>query len=605
MTESTDTHSQTHPTAHGGPGKVPVMLGDAILARGWITQKQLDHALSTQDSSKQKDLLGKLLVRLGYVEAHQVAEVMAGLMNVPFTRVTPEMVDQTLLNSIPQEVIDKYNVIPLSKEGDTLTLAAEDFTNVFLIEEISRLTNCKVKIIAAVGQEICDAREIRGATKKNEAIASLSSEFEDASPVALVKETEEDLTDLAQAASDSPVISAVNSIILGGVNDGASDIHIEPGDRTSRVRYRIDGELAEMLTPPFDLLPAIISRIKIMSGMDVAERRLPQDGSLVVVIEGRQVELRVSTVPSKFGEKAVLRIIDKARVPTSLDSLGIQPDMLLDLRRLIYEPHGIILVTGPTGSGKSTSLYGSLAEIVNDRVNVSTVEDPVEFTLPGVVQIQVNLKAGLTFARALRALLRQDPDILMVGEIRDSETAEIAIQAALTGHLVLSTLHTNDAVSAVTRLINMGVEPYLVAACVRGILAQRLVRKICTGCKKSRPSSPEDKQIYAQLFGDQITLDEMYAGEGCGKCRGTGFSGRIGIYELLLPTPQFMEAVAKGASLQDLRTISADIKYTTLLDDALSKVKAGIIAPGALLEIASQRQDENKPKNPKDVEEAA
>ncbi len=370
----------------------------------------------------------------------------------------------------------------------------------------------------------------------------------------------------------------MNYIVYAAVQDGASDIHIEPDDNRLRVRYRVDGRLYEKLTPPHSMLPAVVSRIKIMAGLDISERRVPQDGGITIVIDKRQIDLRVSTCPGKFGEKVVIRIIDTRNAMTRLDALGFSSAMLRTFRETIKQPNGVFLVTGPTGSGKSTTLYASLNELNDESVNISTVEDPVEYNLQGVNQFQTNDKAGFTFAGALRSLLRQDPDIIMLGEIRDQETARIATQAALTGHMVLSTLHTNDAPSAITRLYNVGVEPYLVAASIRGVQAQRLVRKICPHCKEPLPLTHSVERTLTQLVpvGDP-PLETVYHGVGCAKCRDTGYSGRLGIYELMVPDDLCLDLISRGAGLQELRRhVNQAGGYTTLRQDGIDKVRAGL-----------------------------
>jgi type IV pilus assembly protein PilB len=385
-----------------------------------------------------------------------------------------------------------------------------------------------------------------------------------------------DVGSLDQAAKDSPVIKLVNYLIYGAVQDGASDIHIEPGDRSMRVRYRVDGSMFEKLKPPHQMLPAVVSRIKIMAGLDIAERRVPQDGGITVLLDKRPIDLRVSIMPGKFGEKVVIRIIDNSKVLASLEKLGFSYLMIDRFRQVLHQPNGVVLVTGPTGSGKSTTLYAMLREVCDDAVNICTVEDPVEFNLPGVNQFQVNEKAGFTFAGALRALLRQDPDIIMIGEVRDRDTATIATQAALTGHLVLSTLHTNDAPSAVTRLFNIGVEPYLVAAALRGVLAQRLLRKVCTHCKEPMEITPAIARTLERLSEGGEPIKTIYKGEGCPKCRKTGYAGRIGIFELFIPDDELLDAISRGATLQEIRRLTSATGYTTLRQDGLEKVRAGL-----------------------------
>jgi type IV pilus assembly protein PilB len=369
------------------------------------------------------------------------------------------------------------------------------------------------------------------------------------------------------------VVKLVNYIVYQAIHERASDIHIEPEDFRCRVRFRVDGRLIVKLMPPHQMHPAVVSRIKIMAGMDISERRVPQDGDIHVAIDGRPVDLRVSTMPGRHGEKVVIRIIDTRSAMLPIEKMGMGVDMIDRWRDVISSAHGMVLVSGPTGSGKSTTLYSALNEINSDEINCSTVENPVEAHIPGINQFQVNTKAGFTFAGALRSLLRQDPDVIMVGEIRDLETATIATQAALTGHLVFSTLHTNDAISAVTRLVNMGVEPYLVAAMLRAVLAQRLVRKVCPHCKELyEPEQPVRDTIAAEI-GE---CGELMRGPGCSRCRGTGYAGRLGIFELFVPDEVMLEAVATGKSLQELRGIGREQGHKTLRSDGFRKVNSGL-----------------------------
>jgi type IV pilus assembly protein PilB len=383
----------------------------------------------------------------------------------------------------------------------------------------------------------------------------------------------DDIADLEAAAEGSPVIKLVNYLIYNAVKEGASDVHIEPDDNSLRVRYRVDGSLYEKLRPPCKMLPAICSRIKIMAGLDIAERRLPQDGGIHVMMDSRPVDLRVSTIAGKHGEKIVIRIIDNRTVLVNLEKLGFSYEMLKEWRKLIALPNGIVLVTGPTGSGKSTTLYSVLRELNSDDVNICTVEDPVEFNMPWINQFQVNEKIGFTFSGALRSLLRQDPDIIMVGEIRDNETARIAVQAALTGHLVLSTLHTNDAPSSITRLINIGVEPYLISASVNAVVAQRLVRRICQSCKQPMTNPRETSLAYLRKYNAEKSA--LFQGAGCEKCRQTGYKGRLGVYELLVLNDDVRDLVTRNPGLTELRRMVRDMGMRTLRDDGLAKVADG------------------------------
>jgi type IV pilus assembly protein PilB len=452
-----------------------------------------------------------------------------------------------------------------------LTVAVSEPANLYLLEEIERRTGYRAQIVAATADDIETAHKSYLPAAHVFVIDEIYEDI-DEHDFAVIEQDATELADLEQDAGHGPVVKLVNFLIYSAVQEGASDIHIEPDDHSLRVRYRVDGKLYEKIQPPYKMQQAIASRIKIMANLDISERRLPQDGDFNVMMDGRPIDLRVSTMPSKFGEIVVLRIIDSKNNRLSLDSLGFNEQMLSDWKSVVEQPNGVVLVTGPTGSGKSTTLYSVLAQLDTDEINVATIEDPIEAQIKGINQSQINERAGFTFSSALRSMLRQDPDVLMVGEVRDPDTAAIVSQAALTGHLVFSTLHTNDSISAVTRLVNLGIEPYLVAATVRGVLAQRLVRKICPHCK----TAWEGEDAVRNACGG----GEYSMGAGCNRCRGTGFAGRIGIFELLIPNNELLEAVSRGASLQELRTLT---NHATLRSDGLEKVVKGLTTPEEVL----------------------
>jgi type IV pilus assembly protein PilB len=555
----------------------PVRVGDVLLERGVIDQAQLDQALQHQNRQGHKKLIGEVLIELGFVTEEQVMATLAETYGVPFARISAKLVDPNVVELLPRDFLEKQCVLPLFVVENKLTLAVAEPTNVFLIEEVERLTGYSVQVVAATRRDIEGTLEAYVPNANLFVIDEIVDEL-DEEELSLVEGDGTDVTDLENSASESPVIKLVDYLIYQAVKENASDIHIEPGDGELRTRYRVDGQLFTKMQPPYRLLPAIVSRIKIMAGMDISERRLPQDGGMAVLVEKRQIDLRVSTMPGRFGEKVVIRIIDTRNATTRLERLGFSYEMLEKFRSLVHQPNGVVLVTGPTGSGKTTTLYATLNEINDDSINISTVEDPVEYHLAGVNQFQINEKAGFTFAYALRSLLRQDPDVVMVGEVRDQETARIATQAALTGHRVLSTLHTNDAPGAVTRLFDMGVEPYLIAASIRGVLAQRLVRKICSHCKESMDAGAQMQRMLRQIVAsDEEAIDTVYYGTGCGKCRYTGYAGRTGIYELYIPDEKALEAVSHGASLQELRRMALDSdQYITLKRDGVEKIRAGV-----------------------------
>ena len=564
----------------------PVRIGDLLLEKGLISQEQIAQALDYQRNRGHKKLLGEILIELELVSEERVCETLAEAYDVPFARITPKVSDPKVIEMLPREFLEKHFVLPLFYVQGKLTVAISEPTNVFLIEEMGRLCECPVQIVAATLKDIQATLEAHLPNTNIFVIDDIVDD-NDTSAMEIVDSQMADMHSLEASADDSPIIKLVNYIIFSAVEERASDIHIEPDDNTFRVRIRIDGKLFEKMRPPYNMLPAVVSRIKIMAGMDISERRIPQDGGITVMLNKHPIDLRVSTMPGKFGEKVVMRIVDNRNKVASLDTCGMGHDLLKDWKEILHRPNGIILVTGPTGSGKSTTLYGSLNELNDPTVNISTVEDPVENSVVGVNQFQTNDKAGFTFASALRALLRQDPDVVMVGEIRDPETAKIAVQAALTGHVVLSTLHTNDAPSAVTRLFNIGVEPYLVAAAIRGVLAQRLLRKICTRCKEPVAIDDHTMRTIKLIAGPDYQIDTIYQGSGCKACRNTGYSGRVGIFELYIPDDDAMEAIAKGAGLQDLKKIAKASGYRTLADDGLEKVKAGVTTVEELFHAAA------------------
>src|SRR3954463_1240928 len=547
-------------------------LGQLLLGNGAIQPEQLERALEEQKRCNHQKLLGEILVELRICTEDQITEALAQAYGVPYARISPKVADPKVIAALPKEFLEKHQVLPLFLVERVLTVAVPEPANVFLLEEIERLSGYQVQVVAATTRDI---RATLQTYLPNDKVFVIDDIIEEVKPedFTLVEAPVQDITNLEHAASDSPVIKLVNYCIYNAVKDGASDIHIEPGENQLRVRYRVDGRLMEKLRPPHQMAAAVASRVKIMAGLDLSERRLPQDGGIHVMMDKRPIDLRVSTMPGKHGEKVVIRVIDNDKASVNLEKLGFGYETLKQWRKRIALPNGILLVTGPTGSGKSTTLYACLQELNSDDVNICTVEDPVEYALHGVNQFQINEKAGFTFPTALRSLLRQDPDILMVGEIRDNETARLATQAALTGHLVLSTLHTNDAPGAVTRLYNLGIEPYLVGATVCGVLAQRLVRKLCQRCKEAYEPSINEKRQIEKFAGDVTTL---YRPKGCAHCRNLGYSGRIGIYELFVPDDEIMERISQGGTLNELREKAKAAGMRTLRIDGMEKVKAGI-----------------------------
>jgi type IV pilus assembly protein PilB len=467
----------------------------------------------------------------------------------------------------------QHQILPLAFEENRLVVATTDPTNVFLLDEVKRKTRKNLLV------KVCPSGDIKTLLQElNESESGTDYQVDDIiknmeeNDVEVVDVEDEDLADLERSAGESPIIKFVNYIIFTAVKEGASDIHIEPGDKKLRLRYRIDGVLFENMNPPHNMHAPIVSRIKIMANLDIAERRLPQDGRIRVSIHGRNVDMRVSTLPSSHGEKVVIRILDTGSTRRSMTELGFDSNTLDILTHQISQPHGIILVTGPTGSGKSTTLYSALGTMDIRHLNISTVEDPVEFQLDGITQIQVHERIGMTFSAALRSLLRQDPDVIMVGEIRDEETARIAVQASLTGHLVLSTLHTNDAPSSITRLINIGIESYLIAASTNAVLAQRLVRRICSHCKEPYEPKPEEAG-YMEMYG--FNRNNLFHGSGCDYCRHTGYQGRVGLYELLVIDDKYRDVITNNPNVTELRRMCKERGMVTLRDDGFNKVRQG------------------------------
>jgi len=551
-----------------------MQLGQLLLARGIVTAEQIDKALAEQKDKGHRKLLGELLVEMGYCTENQIASALAQGYGVPYAQVTPKICDPKVIEILPREFLEEYIVLPLFKVNNVLTIAVSEPTNVFLIDEIERISGCKVQIVCSTSKDIKATLQTYLPAANVFVIDDIIDE-EGLEEFALIENITQDISNLEEIAGQSPVVKLVNYLLYNAVRENASDIHIEPDDKKLRVRYRVDGRLYEKICPPHQMHSAIVSRVKIMAELDIAQRRLPQDGGIHVLVEGRPIDLRVSVMPGNFGEKVVIRIIDPQKVLFNLESLGFVYENLQLFRQVIQSPNGIVLVTGPTGSGKNTTLYAALTELNSEEVNICTVEDPVECNISGINQFQVNHAAGFVFSTALRSLLRQDPDIIMVGEIRDEATANIAVQAALTGHLVLSTLHTNDAPGAVTRLLDLGVAPYLVSASLIAVLAQRLVRKICPNCKTEYEPPASIKKVVEKEHGK---VEKFYRGVGCKKCRNTGYVGRIAIQELFVPNEEIKEMINDRSSLKKLRAKALQNGMVSLQADGIEKVKAGIVS---------------------------
>jgi len=552
-------------------GKISAAVEEHLYEKGYITTGQIEQARSIHHKTPRKKI-GQILLEMGVIKEADLLACLAEQYGLPFIRLEREMVDLKALQLIDKSFAQAHNILPYAIEEGKLALATTDPTNVFLLDEIQRKVSMPLAVKVSTAEDIKNILNKVGETSSDYHVNDIIQDIGD-DDVEVINTKEEDIADLEAAAGDSPIIKFVNYVIYNAVKEGASDIHIEPGDKTLKLRYRVDGILFEAINPPHNMHAAVVSRIKIMANMDIAERRLPQDGRVRVLIHGRNIDMRVSTLPTTHGEKVVMRILDAGAAKLNLEALGMEPDTMAVINHQIMQPHGIILVTGPTGSGKSTTLYAAIRSMDTQSLNISTVEDPVEFQLNGISQVQVHEHIGMTFASALRSLLRQDPDIIMVGEIRDEETARIAIQASLTGHLVLSTLHTNDAPSSITRLINIGIEPYLIAASTNAVLAQRLVRRICPKCKS--PYEPEAEQAgFMTMYG--FSTDKIFRGAGCDDCRHTGYQGRVGIYELLALDDTYRDIITKKPTVTELRRICKERGMTSLRDQGFRKVHAGV-----------------------------
>ena len=569
----------------GNPGSGTNRLGNVLIERGYLSLPDLETALAAQQEMRGRNskLLGEILVEMQFCTEDQVVECLAAEYRVPYAKLEARMFDPKVVDVLPREYIEANLVLPLFIVRNVLTIAVAELANLFLIDELRTLTNLEVQIVATTTKDI--RRMITSLPNSKVFVIDDIIEGSESADVTLIEDAIEDIGDIAEIAGQSPVIRLVNYIVFNAVKEGASDIHIEPAERCMRVRYRIDGRLYKSLEIPQHLLGAVTSRIKIMAALDISERRLPQDGRVHVLLEGRKIDLRVSTFPGNRGEKTVIRVLDTRGVSLILEDLGFSEDVLSMLLRQIHAPNGIILVTGPTGSGKSTTLYSALNSISSMETNICTVEDPIEYNLPLINQFQVQERVGLTFSKALRTLLRQDPDVIMVGEVRDEETARTAIQAALTGHLVLSTLHTNDAAAAITRLINMRVEPFLIGAALNMVLAQRLLRRICPKCR-IQYEPPRTLRRALERMGFEI--DAFYKGAGCRHCRNTGFRSRIGIHELLVVNDELRDAVVAGSSVAALREIAVRNGMISLQRDGFRKVREGITTVEEVLHAAGE-----------------
>jgi len=585
-------------------------LGEILVRENLISPQHLREALDYQREHGGR--LGFNLVKLGLVSDDMITAVLSRQYGIPSVNLDLFQIDEAVLRLIPQEVAQKHSVLPLSRVGATLTLAMVDPTNVFAMDDVKFMTGLNVEPVvvaeASIQQAIAkyygSSKEIElstvsndepvfetagkgsngnGAITRDDLVSLDSIDFDHnhtTEEVEVLEDNEEiDLATLSRMSDDAPVVRLVNVLLVDALRRGASDIHVEPYEKELRIRFRIDGVLYDVMHPPLKLRDALISRVKIMSKLDISEKRLPQDGRIKIKVKvdsrSRELDFRVSTLPTLFGEKVVLRLLDKENLMLDMTKLGFEAESLAKFQRNIIKPYGMVLVTGPTGSGKTNTLYSALQSLNTVETNIMTAEDPVEFNLMGINQVQMKEQIGLNFAAALRSFLRQDPNIILVGEIRDFETAEIAIKAALTGHMVLSTLHTNDAPSTISRLMNMGIEPFLVATSVNLIQAQRLIRRICKECKIEQPT-PAEALMEVGFTAEESKTLKTYKGKGCSVCNNTGYKGRIGLYEVLEVTDEIRELILIGASALELRKKAIDDGMITLRNSGLQKIKTGV-----------------------------
>lgn len=549
-------------------------LGEILVTNNLITREQLAKALEEQKMSGGQARLGTILIKQNLISEQNLTAFLSKQYGVPTVSLSNYDVDPAVTKIIQSEVVQKYQLVPINRAGATLIVAVTDPSNLFAIEDIKFMTGYNVEMVIASESDIKAAID-----KYYDQSASLADVMDDMNLEDLeVVDVDEDvdISSMERATEDAPVVRMVNAILQDAIKKKASDIHIEPYEKLFRVRYRIDGVLYEAMKPPLKLKNAITSRIKIMAELDIAERRLPQDGRIKIKLGGgKDMDFRVSVLPTLFGEKICMRLLDKSSLQTDLTKLGYEPEALENFLREIHKPFGMVLVTGPTGSGKTVSLYSAIAELNKVSENISTAEDPVEFNFAGINQVQMHEDIGLNFAAALRSFLRQDPDIIMIGEIRDFETAEIAVKAALTGHLVLSTLHTNDAPATINRLLNMGIEPFLVASAVNLITAQRLARRVCKECKE-----PEDIPVQA-LIDAGVPPDEApgyvcYRGKGCPVCNGTGYKGRVGFYQVMPMLDEIRELILNGANTAEIKRETMRLGIKSMRQSGLTKLKEGV-----------------------------
>ena len=553
-------------------------VADVLVEMNKISDEQVQQIRRQKDTNPDSTV-EQLITKAGIASIDDILMARAGLSGLTFFHITSTEINRDAFNKLDLDYIRSSRIMPVAVEDGVLIVVTSETDNVFALDDVKRRTEMSLKVVVCSDGDIEAVCNEFDESKLDYSVNEMISDMAD---VEVVSDNEEEIEDLEKSAGESPVIKFVNYLLSNAVHNDASDIHIEPKKDSVKIRYRIDGVLFNSMEAPLKMHPAVVSRLKIMANLDISERRLPQDGKISVIMGGWGIDLRVSILPTSHGEKVVIRILDSRSVTVGLNDAGMEHDVLSKFREQIGLPHGILLVTGPTGSGKSTTLYSALSELDGEKLNISTVEDPVEYDLDFCNQVQVRTQIGLTFESALRSLLRQDPDVIMVGEIRDKETAHIAVQAALTGHLVFSTLHTNDASSSISRLVDIGIEPYLIAGSLNGVLAQRLVRKICPDCKESYQAS-ENLQRYIEMAG--INQDGRACGRGCEKCRESGYLGRSGIFELLVVDEKVREVINKNPSVDGMRQVFAESGHASLFVDGMKKVERGITTIDEVLRV--------------------
>ncbi len=559
-------------------------LGELLLQEGLIEAEQLNRALEEQRHGGER--VGAVLIKMGFISDEVLVEFLARQFHVPSVNPSRLTIPQEIISLIPPEIALKYQAVPFGLMGHTLNVAMADPGNLFVIDDIRFLTRKNIQV--HVASEAVIKRVLSRYQTGDENIDEVLDRLRDDVDVDVVDSSQEmDISFLEDAAEQAPVVKLVNHILMDAIRKQASDIHVEPYEKSLRVRFRLDGVLYEMMRPPLQLRNAVVSRLKIMSRLDIAERRLPQDGRIKLKARGREMEFRVSVMPTLFGEKVVLRLLDKTGLQLDMTKLGFEESQFQAFREAINQPYGMILVTGPTGSGKTTTLYSALSELNRVSHNILTAEDPVEYSLSGINQVHIHEAIGLNFAAALRSFLRQDPDVIMVGEIRDFETAEVAIKAALTGHLVLSTVHTNDASSTIVRLLNMGVESFLVSSAVNLVLAQRLVRRICPECRMVE-EVPREALVDLGVRAEEVDSFVCYRGKGCAECSGTGYRGRIALYEVMAMHEKIREMVLIGASAPEIKREAINLGMLTLRQSGIKKLMEGVTSISEVLRCSAK-----------------